>query len=138
MAENRAEDKPVVKKLEPNRLVQRTEVKRLAENLTKKELCRILDIHYNFYWNVVNCTNEPSANMEEALKRYLETPTSKVYEAIFALRSVSVKKGAVKKDKKGKEIISPDLKVTKKLNKEILDDLTADNVYRKPKMFYED
>jgi hypothetical protein len=67
-------------------ILKKAEIKRVAENLTKKELCSVFGINYNFYMNCVSKRNYPSQIMIDALREYLEMPTAKVYEKVFAHR----------------------------------------------------
>lgn len=62
------------------------EIKRVHEKLTKKELCNIYGLNYNFYMNCLSGRNFPSKKMDTAMKEYLTTPTQRVYEMVFAFR----------------------------------------------------
>lgn len=76
--------------LEQDRLrdiVRKSEIKRIAENLSKKELCNTFSINYNFYNNCVTMRDLPSPQMAQILNEYLKTPTSTVYKKVFAYRS---------------------------------------------------
>lgn len=74
------------KQLEALDILKKAEIKRTAENLTKMELCSIFNINYNFYMNCIAKRNYPSQIMIDALRLYLETKSSKVYEMVFAHR----------------------------------------------------
>jgi len=68
-------------------IIKKAEIKRSVENLTKKELCSIYNINYNFYMNCISERNYPSKIMFDSLNSYLETKTAEVYEKVFAYRS---------------------------------------------------
>jgi hypothetical protein len=116
-------------------LIKKAEIKRIGEQLTKRELCRLLDISYNFYWNCISGSNNPSQKMSDALESYIQMPTHSVYETIFAKRSKETKRGAVKTDEHGKEMFHESLNVTKKDVKTFLDDLASKNIYKEPKEY---
>ncbi|MFA2720502.1 hypothetical protein [Bacillus paranthracis] len=132
------EEKKQKRVIAPHQLVQRSEIKRIAENLTKRELCNLINIHYHFYWNCVCVKNQPSAKMEEALRTYLEMPTATVYESIFALRSKSEKTGHVKRDENGNETYHDNLNVTKSLAEAVIQEMKDNDVYKEPKMYNEE
>jgi hypothetical protein len=67
--------------------LRKAEIKRVAERLTKKELCTIYDFNYNFYMNCVSGRNLPSKKMADSLKEYLETQTKDVSQKVFANRT---------------------------------------------------
>lgn len=68
------------------RVLQKSEVKRIAENVTKKELTDILGIGNNHYINCVTGINNPSFAMTKKLKSYLDMNTVEVYKAIYETR----------------------------------------------------
>lgn len=72
-------------------VLQKAEVKRVAEKVTKKELSQILELSYTFYMNCMGKTNRPSERMVEALQEYLKMPTSEVYELVFKNRKADKK-----------------------------------------------
>lgn len=72
---------------ETKSLLRKVEVKRSTEKITKKELCTTYDLHYNFYMNCLNGSNVPSKKMIDAFKKYLETPTTEVYQLLFDSRA---------------------------------------------------
>lgn len=67
-------------------ILKKAEIKRVGERLTKKEICTIYGLNYNFYMNCVSGRNLPSKKMAEQLDEYLGTPTSDIYELVFAFR----------------------------------------------------
>ena len=67
-------------------ILRKAEIKRVAERLTKKELCTLFDLNYNFYMNCVSDRNIPSEKMQVSLIKYLETPTVDVYRMVFSKR----------------------------------------------------
>lgn len=67
-------------------LVKKAEIKRVAEKLTKKELCTIYDINYSFYMNCVSARNIPSVKMVKSLEEYLETESTDIYLKLIANR----------------------------------------------------
>lgn len=121
---------------EPSEIVRKAEVKRIAEQLKKSELCNVMGIQYNYYCNCASVRDEPSQDLKQKLERYLEMPTHIVYESVFALRD-SVKSGAVKKDKHGRETYHENLLVTKDYEKTVLAEMEENNVFKKPKMYNE-
>lgn len=72
-------------------LLQKVEVKRVGEKVSKKELCNIYGFHYNFYMNCLNGRNVPSKNMVEGFNKYLETGTEDVHKLVFKSREVEEK-----------------------------------------------
>ena len=69
-------------------ILRKAEIKRRAERLTKKELCRMCDISYGFYMNCLNKTGNPSAKMIDSLQRYVQMPTAEVYMVVFSNRDL--------------------------------------------------
>lgn len=67
-------------------ILKHSEIKRISERLTKKELCNIYLLNYNFYMNCLSGRNVPSKKMDVAMREYLETPTAEIYEMVFAFR----------------------------------------------------
>lgn len=63
------------------------ETKRIAENLTKKEMCHIIGLNDNYYIGCVAGRAIPSARMIDALNSYLNMDTKDVYFKVFAFRS---------------------------------------------------
>lgn len=123
-----------VKKINPyyRELIKKTEIKRVAEHLTKRELTNILDLHYNFYWNCVTGRNEPSKNLADALEVYLKTPTDKVYETVFARRANEDRNKRTKRDDSGKELYHEELEIDHDLEVKVLKQLEEDNVFKAP------
>lgn len=117
-----------------NRLLKKCEIKRIGENLTKREVTDVMDVHYNFYWNCINGKNELSPNLASAIEGYLKMPTSKVYETIFALRVKSQKNGKVQRDETGKEVPEERLNITKVEAKNYLSQLEQDSIFNEPKV----
>ena len=68
------------------RVLRMTEIKRVAEKLTKKELCTIYGLNYNFYMNCISARNFPSKKMVESLEEYIKTASKDVYDMVFASR----------------------------------------------------
>lgn len=116
-----------------NEILRKCEMKRIGENLTKREVTDIMGVHYNFYWNCINGKNDLSPNLARAIEVYLRMPTQEVYETIFALRLDSQKNKKVKRDSRGKEIPEERLGITKDEMKEYLDSLEKENIFREPK-----
>lgn len=117
-----------------NQLLRKCEMKRIGENLTKRELTDVMDVHYNFYWNCINGKNDVSPNLASAIEGYLKMPTSKVYETIFALRPTAQKSKKVKRDENGKEIPEERLNITEQEAKEYLDQLEQESIFNEPKV----
>ncbi|QRV11461.1 hypothetical protein JR311_19830 (plasmid) [Bacillus velezensis] len=67
-------------------VLQRAEVKRIYEGLTKRELCTILDVNYCYYVNTVGGRNLQGKKLEEKLREYLTMPSNEVYNMIFESR----------------------------------------------------
>lgn len=63
------------------------ETKRIAENLTKMEMCQILGLNNNYYINCISGGVTPSQSIIESLESYLNMETSEVYSKVFAFRS---------------------------------------------------
>ncbi|WP_218923158.1 hypothetical protein [Bacillus thuringiensis] len=80
-------------------IVKNTEIKRIAENLSKKELCNVFKINYNYYNNCATMRDSPSPQMVQVLNEYLETPTTTVYKMVFAYRSSDTFVGGRNSDK---------------------------------------
>ncbi len=121
---------------EPSEIIRKAEVKRIAEQLKKSELCSVMGIQYNYYCNCASVRDEPSQALKQKLERYLEMPTAVVYESVFALRD-SVKSGAVKKDKHGRETYHENLVITKDYEDIVLSEMEENKVFKKPKMYDE-
>lgn len=113
-------------------LVKKSEIKRIGENLTKRELTSIIGVHYNFYWNCVAGRNEVSENLAKALESYLNTPTSKVYETIFAMRVIGEKNKKVKRNDSGKEEYHESLEIDKAYEEKVLLEMKEKNVFKEP------
>lgn len=97
---------------ETKELIRKVEVKRAGERITKKELCNIYGLHYNFYMNCLNGSNAPSAKMIDAFRQYVYTSKAEVYKLLFDSR-------------KEEDKFHPSLKLTKKDVKKIKDELKA-------------
>ncbi|WP_144624801.1 hypothetical protein [Bacillus velezensis] len=113
-------------------LIQKSEIKRIGENVTKKELTDMLDINYMYYLNCIRGDNKPSKRLIASLDRYLSMPTSVVYETIFARR---VKEGSdkrLKRDENGKEIYHHSLGVSREMEQEFLKELEEKGVFKAP------
>ncbi|MED3440183.1 hypothetical protein P4393_12030 [Bacillus subtilis] len=67
-------------------VLQRAEVKRVYERITKKELCTILDVNYAYYVNTVGGRNLQGKNLEKTLRGYLTMTSNEVYNMIFESR----------------------------------------------------
>lgn len=76
-------------KANSNKILVYAETKRIAENLTKKELCSILGINDNFYIGCIAGRTRPSQPMLESLVEYIDMKTEDVYFKVFAFRSTS-------------------------------------------------
>lgn len=74
-------------KANSNKILVYAETKRIAENLTKKELCSILGINDNFYIGCIAGRAKPSQPMLESLVEYINMKTKDVYFKVFAFRS---------------------------------------------------
>ncbi|WP_144473111.1 hypothetical protein [Bacillus pumilus] len=70
-----------------NNILELVEIKRVCENLKKRELCEIYGISYTYYVNNTIGASAPSKRMIESLTEYLNTKTSDVYKKVFAYRS---------------------------------------------------
>lgn len=114
-------------------LIKKCEVKRINENVTKRELTDLIDIHYMFYYNCVVGSNNPSPNMVEAINTYLNTPTKKVYETLFARRASNLRGNNKKRDEHGKELFHEKLLFHDGEVELILAELTAKKKYTEPK-----
>jgi hypothetical protein len=116
----------------------RTEMKRIGENLSKKELCDIYGFNYNFYMNCIGGTNNPSMAMVDAMRSYLQTPTPVVYEMVFAHRSSPNFKGkTVKRNEHGKEEFHENLEISDEEYKEFIAKLTEQGFLTEPTAQYE-
>lgn len=73
------------------RVLRMAEIKRVAERLSKKELCTIYGLNYNFYMNCISGRNFPSQKMVESLEGYLKTASKDVYDKVFASRPLETK-----------------------------------------------
>lgn len=113
-------------------LIKRSEIKRISENLNKRELTNVLGVHYNFYWNCVNNKNEVSPHLAEALEKYLKTPTHKIYETVFAIRPRTETSAKVKRDETGKEMYNVNLGIEKEFENKVVEDLTKEGVLKFP------
>lgn len=116
-----------------NELLKKCEMKRIGENLTKREVTDVMNVHYNFYWNCINGKNELSPNLASAIEAYLQMPTSKVYETIFALRPLAQKSKKVQRDESGKEIPEERLGIKAKDSRDYLYKLESEGVFQEPK-----
>ncbi|MCY7947034.1 hypothetical protein P8891_05835 [Bacillus atrophaeus] len=67
-------------------VLQRAEVKRIYERITKKELCTILDVNYSYYVNTVGGRNLQGKNLEKTLRDYLAMTSNEVYNMVFKSR----------------------------------------------------
>ncbi|MFJ8247311.1 hypothetical protein [Peribacillus asahii] len=115
------------------KFIKRCEAKRVGENLTKVELTDLIGVHYNFYCNCVAQKNNPSPNMMDAIKEYLDTPTIEVYETIFARRVTSTKSNnKIARDENGKEVFHERLDMKKEEYEEIIDGLEKNGKFREP------
>lgn len=82
---------------EAQRVILYAETKRIAENLTKMEVCQIMDINNNYYINCISGRVTPSQAIVDSLTEYIEMSTDEVYKRVFAFRS-SKKYNAKKSD----------------------------------------
>ncbi|KEK23963.1 hypothetical protein [Bacillus gaemokensis] len=80
-------------------IVRRAEIKRIAENLSKRELCYAFKINYTYYNNCVTMRDLPSPQMVQMLEEYLKTQTLQVYKLVFEYRSSDVFVGNRSSDK---------------------------------------
>jgi hypothetical protein len=78
-------------KEELKEIVRKAEVKRIAERVTKKELCKICGISYTFYVNCISTNNKPSLQMGQELENYLKMPVAEVYDRVFKTREIEEK-----------------------------------------------
>jgi transcriptional regulator with XRE-family HTH domain len=114
-------------------LMKKSEAKRIAEKLTKVELTDLLGVHYNYYWNCVTRKNNPSPNMVDAIRNYLDTPTSKVYESIFARRGKNdMGSKRVSRDEEGREVFHEKLDMREGEFEEIIGQLKKRSKFREP------
>lgn len=113
-------------------LLKKSEIKRIRENLTKKELTTIINVHYNFYWNCITDRNDPSANLAEQLEKYIKTPTHEVYETIFAMRRKTDTNKKVKRDESGKELFDEKLEIDAEYEKQIIEEMEREGVLKEP------
>lgn len=67
-------------------ILEKAEIKRVGEKLTKKEICNIYGFNYTFYMNIIGGRNLPSQKMVKLLQKYLDTPTEEVYKMVFKSR----------------------------------------------------
>ncbi|WP_151035819.1 hypothetical protein [Bacillus wiedmannii] len=67
-------------------ILRKAEIKRVAERISKKELCDAYGINYNFYMNCISDRNAPSKKMSDDLLDYLNTPTQVAYNRVFEAR----------------------------------------------------
>ncbi|MGP0689856.1 hypothetical protein ACW5UC_25275 [Priestia aryabhattai] len=77
-------------KEELREIIRRSEVKRISERITKRELCKICGISYTFYVNCIN-NNKPSLQMGQELQKYLDMPVAEVYDKVFKSREAETK-----------------------------------------------
>lgn len=70
-----------------DKLIAYAETKRIAENLTKKEMCHVVSVNDNYYIACLMGRCKPSQGLINALKTYLSMPTQEVYFKVFAHRS---------------------------------------------------
>jgi hypothetical protein len=120
------------------KLLRKAEIKRVGENLSKKELCDIFGFNYNFYMNCISNRNLPSAGMADALRYYLEIPTSTVYEMVFAHRSSNDFKGkTVKRRENGKEEFHELLGIEDDDYKEFISQLEKNGIFKEPTAKFE-
>lgn len=80
------EKKRLQERREARELLKKVEIKRVAERLTKKELCILYKWNYNFYMNCISDRNPPSKVMIEHFGQYLNTETLDIYRMVFASR----------------------------------------------------
>lgn len=73
--------------IDAENVIAYAETKRIAENLTKKELCSIIGASNNFYIGCVLGRSKPSPSLVQLLNDYLNMTTQEVYFKVFAYRS---------------------------------------------------
>lgn len=117
-------------------LIQKSEAKRVGENLTKRELTSIFNMHYNFYWNCVSKRDVPSEKLVASIEAYINTPTPKVYEMVFALRRRVEGSKRTTWDENGREVPNELLGLSSDDIDAYLKDLEADGIYKEPKLSY--
>lgn len=67
-------------------IFRQAEIKRVCENITKKELTTMLSINNTYYSNCVSGINTPSELLIRKLMDYIEMDTTEVYKRIFEMR----------------------------------------------------
>ena len=67
-------------------ILRYAEIKRIAENINKKELSDILGMNSSFYNNCLHQFANPSETLVKKLKEYLKMNTSEVYFNIYKNR----------------------------------------------------
>ena len=72
---------------EAQRVILYAETKRIAENLTKMEMCQIMNINNNYYINCISGRVTPSQSIVDSLNNYINMSTDEVYKRVFAFRS---------------------------------------------------
>lgn len=73
--------------IDAENIIAYAETKRIAENLTKKEMCSIIGASNNFYIGCVLGRSKPSPSLVDSLNEYLNMTTQEVYFKVFAYRS---------------------------------------------------
>lgn len=115
-------------------LLRKAEAKRVGENLTKREMTTAFNMHYTYYWNCLNGKNDPSESLITSLEEYVNTPTDKVYERVFAMRRKEEGSRRITWDEEGREVPTEKLGLTKQDIDNILKDLEKDGLYKEPKL----
>lgn len=96
------------------KVMKKAEVKRVAENITKRELSDMLNINNSYYGSCLG-NNVPSDMLIDVLEGYINMETSEVYKKIFEGRHTpSIVRGNkffIDKNGKAKETFLPKSKI---------------------------
>lgn len=130
--------KPQYSKDYCDKILVYAETKRIAENLTKKEMCHIIGLNDNYYIGCVAGRAIPSARMIDALKSYLGMDTKDVYFKVFAFRSTPAFVGNKNSDRfmivngMFKEKYHESMKANEEQYVQIVEQLKEDDVLQLP------
>ncbi|MGE6347826.1 hypothetical protein ACQKIY_25000 [Bacillus mycoides] len=111
------------------------EIKRTAENVSKREFTDVFEVNYNYYMNCIGNRSAPSGILVQKLMEYIQTPTEKMYEMIFAYRSTDRNTNkSVKRDEYGKEVFHKELRMDRGTYLKSIEKLKEMGTLKEPKM----
>lgn len=111
------------------------EIKRIGENISKREFADVFEVNYNYYMNCIANRSTPSGILVQKLIEYIQTPTSRMYEMIFAYRSTYRNTNkSVKRDEYGKEVFHKELRIDRDTYLKAIEQLEEMGTFKEPKM----